>query len=192
MSARNLLRQVFRHAPRDKVGGDALPLGLWQTIAGATVDNKHEAALSENKQRATTRTFTPAPKTPEPFGLEDIAEEAVVDTPSSIDTASLTESIPSVDLGISSYSTRELVQATLEEAKTAASSHLETIGTTLALLDALEGFSATISEMRKEMLGKKEACEEQLGMLEAVERAVESMVFAGELQDQDVGYENEQ
>ncbi|KAJ4993988.1 hypothetical protein SVAN01_00465 [Stagonosporopsis vannaccii] len=174
MSARSLLRHVFRHEPRGKVSVDALPLGLRQTTAG---NNKPEIATVEKKFRFTS---TPVQKTPEPFGLEDITEEAPVDTPPSIETASPKESFTSLDLGISSYSTRDLVQATLDEAKATTDSHLDTINSTLALLDALDGFSETISELRKEMIAKKHVCEGKLCMLGAVERAVEDMVFAGE------------
>lgn len=188
MSARNLLRQVFRHGPRDKVNADALPLGIRQMAAG---NNIPETAASENKLRNTARTFTPTSRTPEPFGLEDIAEEAAGGSPSTIETASHTESATSLDLDTSFFSIRELVEATIDEAKTIASSHLDTIDMTLALLDALDGFSATISELRKEFRVKKEACEEKLTMLEAVERAVNGMVFAEETYDQNTRHGNE-
>mgnify|MGYP004507284499 CR=1 FL=1 len=193
MSARSLLRDIFRHGPRDKVSEDALPPGSRKSaaeFAGVAMSNECETTIPGNKQSAPLSTFTSPPKTPEPFGLEDIAEEDVIDTPSPIETASLTETLASLDLEISTFSTRELVHATLDEAKTAASSHLDTINTTLLLLEALDGFSATISELRKEMLEKKQACEEKMVMLDAVERAVEEMTFAGELQEQDVGQED--
>src|SRR5690242_1277241 len=93
MSARNLLRYVFRHGQRDKVSVDALPLGIRQTAAG---NNIPETAESGNNLSNTARTFTPASKTPEPFGLEDIAEEAASGTPTTIETASHTESATSL------------------------------------------------------------------------------------------------
>ncbi|KAF2633886.1 hypothetical protein BU25DRAFT_325588, partial [Macroventuria anomochaeta] len=176
MSTRNLLRHIFRHSPRDRVTEDALPLGLRKSapeLSGVATDSEREPAVSKIKQSATSSTTTLPPKTPEPFGLEDIAEEDIVDIPSPIETASLAETLASLDLEISTFSTRELVHATLDEAKTAASSHLDTINTTLALLGALDGFSATISALRREMLEKKQACEEKMVMLDAVERAVE-------------------
>lgn len=188
MTARTLLRHIFRYGPRDKVSQDALPLGLRKSITGLTGKangNGLESATSYNETSTALSTFTVSPKTPEPFGLEDIAEEDVTDIPSPIDTASLTETLASLELEISTFSTRELVHATLDEAKTATHSHLGTIDIMLALLDALNGFSATVSELKKEMIDKRQACEEKLGMLDAVERAVEGMIFVGETQVQD-------
>lgn len=189
MATRNLLRHIFRHGPRAKVVEDALPLGLKLQATELATNTACETAVAQNSQRAASSTLRPPPKTPEPFGLEDIAEEDAVDTPSTTETASLTETLASLDLEISTFSTRELVQATLDEAKSATSSHLDTINTTLALLDTLDGFSATISELRKEMLEKKQAYEEQMGTLDAVERAIKGLTFAGELQEQDTEHE---
>ncbi|KAJ8111903.1 hypothetical protein OPT61_g5612 [Boeremia exigua] len=195
MSARNLLRHVFRHRLQERVSEDALPLGLKQTpaeVVGIDLNNEHEARTRANKERSTLNTSTFSRKTPEPFGLGGIAEELVVDTPSSTETASsLAERIDPLDLEINTFSTRELVQATLDEAKTAAVSHLETIDTTLALLGALDGLSTTISVLKEEMLAKKQACEDKMVLLETVERAVEGMVFAGEAQQLDVVYHNQ-
>ncbi|KAJ4363278.1 hypothetical protein N0V95_001181 [Ascochyta clinopodiicola] len=182
MSTRNLLRHMFRHGPRGKVSEDAMPLGVGKSrtkLSGMSVDNDSEPEFIHNQQLFIS-TLTPSPKTPEPFGLQDIAEEDDLSTPSQIDTASLAETLTSLDLELSTFSTRELVHATLDEAKMSAEAHLDTIQTTLALLDALDGFSATISELKKEIVGKRQVCEEKMGMLDAVERAVERMYFAGE------------
>lgn len=91
--------------------------------------------------------------------------------------------LASLKVEISIFSTCEFIHATLDEAKTAAACHLNTINTTLALLEALDGFSATILELRREMLEEKQRCEEQLTILNAVERAVEDLNFAGEAQE---------
>ena len=189
MSTWSSLRRVFRHVHQHRVSEDALPLGMKQTgteFAVAATNHKRDTAVPENRQRATSSHLALLPKAPEPLGLEDIAEEDVADRPSSIETASLTETLASLDLEISTFSARELIHATLDEAKATVSSHLDTIDTTLALLNALDGFSETISELRKEMLDKKQACEEKMVMLDAVERAIEGMAFAGESQEQDV------
>jgi hypothetical protein len=188
MSTRNLLRHIFRHGPRNNVSEDAMPLGLGTShkkLAGISVDSSHEPKALHNHQNLTMDKLTPPPKTPEPFGLENIAEEDGAGTLSLLDTASLTETPTSVDLDISTFSTSELVHATLNEAKMATNSHLNTIDTTLALLEALDGFSATISALKKEMLEEKQACEEKMEMLDAIERALWGMVFAGEAQEQD-------
>ncbi|KAH6616419.1 hypothetical protein C7974DRAFT_442134 [Boeremia exigua] len=187
MSARNALRQVFRHGPRERVSEDAFPLSLKRTSgtsAGVDSNNKCDAVVPENKRSKSLT--TPLPKTPEPFGLADIVEEAHVGTPSTIETASLTETLTSLELDISTFSTRELVYATLDEAKSTADSHLDTISTMLALLEALDGFSATIAKLKNEIVEKKQACEGKVAMLEAVERAIEGMVFPGEQQEQNV------
>ncbi|KAF1365450.1 hypothetical protein EJ07DRAFT_171372 [Lizonia empirigonia] len=187
MSTRDLLRQVFSHRWRDKTSKSTLPLGLDESrkeSAHVVVGNTPEPKVSYNQQITTADTFAPPPKTPEPFGLEDIAEEESTDTPSPVDTASLTETLTSLDLESNSFSTREIIYATLDEAKMAVRSHLDTIDMQLALLDALDGFSATILELRKEMLETRQACEEKMGMLNAVGRALEGMIFAGELHEQ--------
>lgn len=187
MSTRNLLRQIFRHGPRDKVHEDALPLVLKPPATEPATNTTRETAINKDTQRAAPSTRPPPPKTPEPFGLEDIAEEDTrPDTPSATES----ETLAWFELEISTFSTRELVNATLYEAKSAASSHLDTINTTLSLLEALEGFSATILELRSEMLEKKQACKEQMATLEAVERSIERMTVAAELQEQDSGDEH--
>ncbi|KAF1932613.1 uncharacterized protein M421DRAFT_88990 [Didymella exigua CBS 183.55] len=191
MSTKNLLRHIFRHGPRGKTDEDALPLEpkLLPATEFAT-NNTRKTVAAQDNPRATPNTLPPPPKTPEPFGLQDIAEENTIDTPSTVETASLTETLTSLDLEISTFSACELVHATLEEARSAVTSHLDTINTTLSLLEALDGFSATISELRGEMLDKKQACEEQMATLDAVERAIEGMAFAGELQEQDIREED--
>lgn len=68
----------------------------------------------------------------------------------------------------------------MDEARLATHAHLDTINTTLALLDALEGFSPTIPVLREEMVLSKRVCEERLRMLDEAERAVEQMQFSSE------------
>jgi len=48
------------------------------------------------------------------------------------------------------------------------------------LLEALDGFSATVDVLRDEMLDKKEIYEEKMGLLEHLERAVACMRFGEE------------
>lgn len=187
MLTRNLLHRIFRHSPRQKVSEDTLPRRFKQPAAeraGPAVEASSGPASPYKERKVAMYTIAPAPKTPEPFGLENIAEEDADDTSSPNDTASLTETLASLELETSTFSARELVRATLDEAKTAVTFHLDTINTTLALLEALDGFSATISELSREMLEKKQRCEGQLTMLDAVERAVEDLNFAGEAQEE--------
>lgn len=186
MLTRNLLRNIFRHGPRERFNEDTLPLGLKLQVTEPTTNTTHETANYQNNQRSTTPNTRPLPpKTPEPFGLEDILE---VDTRPNTPSVTESEAFAWFELEISTFSTRELVHATLYEAKSAASSHLDTINTTLSLLEALEGFSATISELRGEMLEKKQACDEQMATLDAVERSLEKMTFAGKTPEQEHGH----
>jgi hypothetical protein len=56
-------------------------------------------------------------------------------------------------------STRDLFHAVIHEATTATALHMDTLDTTLALLDAIQGLSATVDILRGEMRKKKKACE---------------------------------
>ncbi|KAL1607181.1 hypothetical protein SLS59_002885 [Nothophoma quercina] len=144
MLTRNLLHRIFRHSPRQKVSEDTLPRRFKQPAAeraGPAVEASSGPASPYKERKVAMYTIAPAPKTPEPFGLENIAKEDADDTSSPNDTASLTETLASLELETSTFSARELVRATLDEAKTAATFHLDTINTTLALLEALDGFS---------------------------------------------------
>lgn len=194
MSTRSLLRHIFRHGPRDKTSEDGRPLLTDQTttkrVSPATNKYRHPVALEESPRVSSNNPMSP-PSTPERFRLEGIVEEDTDDVfkPVQHDISSPTKTTSSVDtitsLGpdLSTFSTRDLVNASIEEAKGAIGTHLDTIHTTLALLGTLEGFSATITVLRQEMLEKKEACEDKMAMLHAVEQAVEEMVFTGEAQE---------
>ncbi|KAJ4315327.1 hypothetical protein N0V94_006023 [Neodidymelliopsis sp. IMI 364377] len=178
MSTRNLLRHVFRHSSRAKVADGALPLDYMAVSVNSATNYTSELG---RPGVTTNEASVPHPKTPEPSRLEDITEEEFTGTHSPTSTISLAKTLNSFDLEISNFSTRELICAALDEARTATLSHLDTIETTLALLGALNGFSATISELEKDMMEKKQACIERVKMLEAVDRAVESMTFNGEV-----------
>lgn len=179
MSTRNLLRHVFRHSSRAKVADDALPLD-YRVAVSVDLATNNTSELG-GPGGTTDKVFVPHLKTPEPSRLENITEEEFTGNLSPTSTLSFAETLSSLDLEISNFSTRELICAALDEAKTATLSHLDTIETTLALLDALDGFSATISELEKDMTEKKQVCLEKMKMLEAVDRAVESMTFNGEV-----------
>lgn len=194
MSTRSLLRQIFRHGPRDTKIEDVRPLLTDQTTTErvSQAGNKScDPAALEKSLRISSNQPMPPPSTPERFRLEGIAEEDADDTfkpiqhdiPSPTKTTSSVETITSLDPDLSTFSTCDLVNASIEEAKSAISAHLDTINTTLALLETLDGFSATITVLRQEMLEKKEACEDKMAMLYAVEQAVEEMVFTGEAQE---------
>lgn len=190
MPKRSLLRHIFRHGSRAQGSEDALTNDKQQATAVLDtpgIDNDQDNDPSLHKDESLKRPSSPlSPReTPEPFRLEGIVEEDVANTPPSTETASLSDSLDTPSLELTTFSTHDLVYAVLQEAKIAASSHLDTINTTLALLEALDGFSATIETLVREMVEKKQACEERIAMLHAVERAVEDVVFAGEAQEGD-------
>jgi hypothetical protein len=194
MSTRSLLRHIFRHGPRDKTSEDGRPLLTDQTttkrVSPAANKDRDPVALEKSPRVFSNHTMSP-PSTPERFRLEGIVEEDTDDVfkPVQHDISSPTKTTSSVEtttsLGpdLSTFSTRDLVNASIEEAKGAISAHLDTIRTTLALLGTLDGFSATITVLKQEMLENKEACEDKMAMLHAVEQAVEEMVFTGEAQE---------
>lgn len=104
--------------------------------------------------------------------LDDITEESGSD-----DDASIAESFATLGLVIDAFSTRELLIATLKEAKVDLRDHLDTVNTTLEILQALDGFSATITAVKEEMEAKKEICEEKLKMLRDIEKFVGNLQF---------------
>ena len=197
MSTRSLLRHIFRHGPREKTSEDGRPLLTDQTTTtstkrGSPADNKgRDPVARKGSPRASSNHTMSPPSTPERFRLEGIVEEdsddvfkpVQHDNSSPAKTTSSIETITSLGPDLSTFTTRDLVNASIEEAKSAISAHLDTILTTLALLETLHGFSTTITVLRQEMLEKEEACEDKMAMLRAVEQAVEEMVFTGEAQE---------
>jgi hypothetical protein len=108
--------------------------------------------------------------------LEDIAEESGSDD----DRSFSGETITVFERNIQALGTRELVTATLCEARISTHAHLDSIDATLGLLDALDGLSVTITVLKAEFKDKKEMCEERMTMLRDIERAVERMRFTEE------------
>jgi hypothetical protein len=182
---KSLLRYIFRHGPHTKARSEKSSAKQTSytsrttpephfTQQHATPDGAPDSPLayksrSESRQSAV---------------LENIVEESGSDNGndgSDVDSASLTGSLAALGFDIESFTTRSLVAASLDEARMGNHAHLMTIDTTLALLDALHGFSATIEVLREEMAGKRQVCEEKLAMLEDVQRAVGQMQFGDEL-----------
>ncbi|EDU51545.1 hypothetical protein PtrSN002B_010987 [Pyrenophora tritici-repentis] len=99
------------------------------------------------------------------------------------DTASIITVIaaqsPSIDA--SAVSDREIIYASIDEANDATNAHLRTLGTTLALLEALEGFSPTVAVLLREFKEKKRECEAKLEELERFEEGVDGLVLADEV-----------
>ncbi|KAH4004466.1 hypothetical protein HBI56_112110 [Parastagonospora nodorum] len=192
MAPKSLLRYIFRHGPNSK-SRDAVPPP--QVAHVAPYSTKTAATSKETVRYDQNVRTTEIPDSPLAYKhqqhpsdrpnsrassvLEDIAEETNTSpSPSLHSTVSIASTLRSID--VQTFSTRELILATLNEAKSANLGHLDTIDTSLALLGALEGFSATVGVLRDEMLDKKEIYEEKMGLLEHLERAVECMRFGEE------------
>jgi hypothetical protein len=180
MAPTSLLRYIFRHGPQSKARVNAP-----SPTEPATTKEVPEVAPMNHEEPHTYRELAHSNDVPEsPLAykarsesrqsifLEDIVEESSNTSSSEVDNESVAETITAPGLDIGGYSTQELLTATLSETKMALHAHLDTINTTLELLDALEGFSATIAVLKDEMMTKKEVCEEKLEMLEDVEEAV--------------------
>jgi hypothetical protein len=187
MAHKSLLRYIFRRGPNSKARIATTPprtVSCWPKDTSPT----------SSSEPVPCRQVTPsndAPESPLAYKicsesrassiLQDIAEESSSDD----DTSSCADTITPLGYSIQVVGMRDLITATLYEARIATHAHLDTIDATLGLLDALEGFSATITVLKEEFLGKKEICEEKKTMLEDVERAVERMRLVGEDNEQE-------
>jgi hypothetical protein len=209
-----LLRHLFGHGSRhSKSKADVLPLNVDDPEKRAAA-SKSEQLITKLAGGA-TKPLPPTPhppKTPErnshvvevlPGILEESSPGIDVETPGSpsitvtdtdsptagTDTTSartiLTAQVTPAVLDITTFTTRDLLYAAIDEATAATNMHLDTIETTLAVLQALNGFSATVDVLRREMLEKKKVCEEKLGELDGLEETVEEMRFADEIHDVD-------
>jgi hypothetical protein len=204
MAPRSLLRHIFRHGPYSKAR-TAPPASK----ATSETPEDSPTMLRRSASQRQLITPDSAPESPLTYKvcsesrqssfLEDIAEESedteIEDTSeyiteeseyvteesdSDIDKTSIADTLAALQLSLENFSTRNLINAALNEAKIATYAHLDTLDTTLALLEALNGFSSTITVLGEEMVEKKRACAEKLTMLDAVTRVVERMQFEAE------------
>jgi Ca2+-dependent lipid-binding protein len=210
---RNLFSHGSRHS-KSKTSAKSLQVSDPETHAAVTKPSEPIANPTSGATKALPAPPN-APKTPERNShivdvLPEILEEAnpetdaqTPDSPSISDSPSITVTdtdaptsttsaitilpprITPAVLDPTTFTTRDLLYAALDEATAATNTHLDTIETTLALLQALNGFSTTVDVLKREMQDKKRVCEEKLGELECLEEAVEGMVFADEGYDVD-------
>jgi hypothetical protein len=201
MARGNLLRHIFRHgSSHSKSKADALPK-INDSEKPAIVANPAEVAAKTAVAAVAKPLPRTPPRTPErdshtveilPEILEEPSSEASTPSPSitvtsPISSRTLLVPVTPAVLNVTTFSTRDLLYAAIDEATAATNTHLDTIETTLSLLRALDGFSATVDVLRSDMLRKKRVCEEKLGELESLEEAVEGMQFGDELHDVDEG-----
>lgn len=181
MAGQSLLRYIFRRGPRGRSQRATSTPEAPQTARSSSPIMRDE---SHRYLNTTAMGNTPEPPTTyqsEPMGV-DLAplSQIIEEDDEQPETASLAETLAALELNLDTFTTRELINAATEEAKLAISAHLETIDATLALLNALDGFSDTITVMMQEMKDKKAVCKEKLVMIADVERAVEKMQFGQE------------
>jgi hypothetical protein len=194
MAPKSLLRYIFRHGPHGRsrnatpdspIKPEVLMPSPWLGRPESTQDPPTTQKDSESPLAYKTR---PEDRTEERSDsrassvLEDIPEELSSEEEyPEYDDHSMAETLSALSFDMQSYTTRDLILATLNEARTATHGHLDTINTTIALLEALDGFSATIVVLKDEMVAKKDVYEEKMSLLHDLERAVEHMHFDGEL-----------
>lgn len=169
MAPKDLLRHIFRHGPHSTSMSNTSPLRTSESL-------HEEPASNENDTTVAPLPLTHRSNTTQSPTLENIAEESESET----DSTSIAHIPISLNIHISTFTTRELIYATIDEARIATRAHLDTIHTTLALLDALEGFSPTIPVVKEEMVLNQRVCEERLKMLEETEAAVEQVKHFGD------------
>jgi hypothetical protein len=178
MTKKSLLRYIFRHGPNSKPRNEtSAPNSSPRTLENASAPmnelNGSQPPVVARKTHKPAFDFEFRSDSRQSSILEDIAEEGS----SGNDDASSSSagSLATFDLDASPLSTDELLAATLNEAREAIHAHLDSLNTTLTLLDALEGFSATIPVLREEMEEKVKTCEEKIVALEDVEMMLEAL-----------------
>ncbi|KAH7077577.1 hypothetical protein BKA63DRAFT_489142 [Paraphoma chrysanthemicola] len=188
--AGSLLRHIFRHGPRR--GVHAAPDSSAHRVETQFVGKRQQTSplkrvLTEDDLPDSPLAYKSRSKSRQSSVLEDIAQEGNNEREPETEPEagesggkSITETLAALDLDISNFTTRDLILSTVDEARLAIHSHIDTINTALALLDALDGFSATIAVLRDEMMEKSKACEEKLAVLQHVEWAVGQMQFEEE------------
>ncbi|KAH7400634.1 hypothetical protein DE146DRAFT_611636 [Phaeosphaeria sp. MPI-PUGE-AT-0046c] len=183
MAPTRLLRYIFRHGPQGSSHNAAPTLSREPRARTHTSPSSKdqevcsslstESIVSEEsdpplvqKTRSESRATTI---------LDDIAEESGSD-----EDISMADSLAALNIDIYTFTTRELLTATLNQAKLSLHAHLNTVGTTLEVLRALDGFSATIAAIKCEMEVTKEICEEKLKVIQDLERFIDCLWFGNE------------
>ncbi|CAO2648154.1 Nn.00g090760.m01.CDS01 [Neocucurbitaria sp. VM-36] len=186
MTPKSLLRHIFRHGTHAKPQTKAPPSDastdfLLANPAPEANDeapallrstqpmNPDKASLPEERPAVHTDDIVLAP--PTTTSQPNTPSQPIHDT---LPIQSIANVFATLDYNVSdyNYTTHDLIHAMLDEAAIATSLHLDTIKTTLELLDTLEHFSPTVAVLREEMVQKKRVCEETLKTLEGVEAAV--------------------
>ncbi|CAA9966355.1 hypothetical protein PTMSG1_09714 [Pyrenophora teres f. maculata] len=183
----SLLRHMFkygRHARNRSESGIPLLSAPEQPAPAAEV-SKALPPIPPRSMSPGKRFVEVLPEIREESGSENSTPDTSPLRPASItsDTASIITMIavqsPTIDP--STISNREIIYASIDEATEATNAHLRTLGTTLALLEALEGFSPTVAVLLREFKEKKSECERKLEELKGFEEGVDGLFLADEI-----------
>ncbi|KAH7088112.1 hypothetical protein FB567DRAFT_331414 [Paraphoma chrysanthemicola] len=186
--AGSLLRHIFRHGTRRSTHVISAHHVGAQPLQNQQQTSPLKRVLTEDDLPDSPLAYEPRSESRQSSVLEDIAEECnndkepeiELEVAGEIERTFINETLAALDLDISKFTSRDLILSSVDEARLAILSHIDTINTTLAVLDAFDGFSATIALLKVEMVEKNKACEEKLAMLEHVEWAVGQMQLGEE------------
>ncbi|KNG49913.1 hypothetical protein TW65_03330 [Stemphylium lycopersici] len=186
----NLLRHIFKHGPlsKHKDSSPREPVNNPQAAPSATSPVETTRANAEATSRLAKASAPVAlqilPKIKEEPAREFGSLAGSLSSCSSSNTgaesatavlaAQNTDNIPDP----STITTRDLVYAAIDEATSATHAHLDTLETTLALLETIRGLSETVEVLRREMKEKRKACQVAVKELAGFEEGVEKMHFA--------------
>ncbi|KAH9871570.1 hypothetical protein J1614_005825 [Plenodomus biglobosus] len=172
MAPQSLIRHIFRDLQpridqmRSPSKQDAYPA---RPAAAITQADTVSSSSDHRPLAASTPLTASAPQIPHLAILEDIAEEPSAETVTENCAPRDDDEFNSCDF--MEYTTRELLDTSVFEAKLALQSHLNSLATTIALLEALDGFSQTITVMKSDMLTTQQECKAKLKMMQSVEDA---------------------
>lgn len=183
MAPKSLFRHIFRHGPHAKRDGSTSPEKANEPLPEkCTALTESDSNLSGSEPiPLVISTPWKTSESPTRIALaEDSADTANVNDDFTSDTATITQTLAALNLNLSTSTTRQLFYATIDEATAALRAHLHSISSVLALLDALEGFSAAILAMEEDMISAGRECQQKLQMMEDVWAAIEEIPFADE------------
>lgn len=180
----NLLRHLFKHGPhaRSKSHEQSPLVNKAEKPAAITSGNPSQTLSPPQTSkvpaihvlpRITEEDSVPSATTPSPVVSSAGSTESDLLSITTVLDINAPASLPIVDPA--TLTTRDLVYAAIDESMTAVGTHIDTLETTLALLQAITGLSETVEVLNQEMEDKKRVCKMKLRELEEFEKAVEKM-----------------
>ncbi|KAF7681321.1 hypothetical protein GT037_000297 [Alternaria burnsii] len=180
----NLLRHLFKHGSHARsksheqspiVKKAEEPATIASEDPSQTLSPPHtsRAPAIHVLPRITEEDSVPSATTPSPVVSSAGSTESDLLSITTVLDINAPSSPPIIDPA--TLTTRDLVCAAIDESITAIGTHIDTLETTLALLQAITGFSETVGVLNREMEDKKRVCKMKLRELEEFEKAVEKM-----------------